>query len=110
MMNKKAYLLVGLLLVGLFASLAGVTQAQTPNPTATPDTTAQELFQKGAAFLSTGDYASAVDSFSKAVEADPTLGEGYLGIAYAYNQLEQYDNALTAANQAIEIEPNLAQA
>lgn len=64
---------------------------------------------KAASYIETGEYRLAVKSADKALEqppgADDKRDNAYLLLGFALNRLEQYDDALSAFDNAIEINP-----
>ncbi|MFQ5625695.1 MAG: tetratricopeptide repeat protein, partial [Methyloligellaceae bacterium] len=52
-----------------------------------------------------GHYERAAGYFKSALEADPKHGAALRGLANSYVQLKRYDDALTAIERAIQINP-----
>jgi tetratricopeptide (TPR) repeat protein len=55
---------------------------------------------------SKGDYAKALDSYSKALEADPKNISAMLSMARLYDRQNESEKAISFYNKAIEIAPN----
>jgi Tfp pilus assembly protein PilF len=87
-----------------------------------PNPEAQELYLKGRYHWNKRtpeDLNQAVDLFTQAIVRDPGYAEAYVGLADSYNLLREYgamrsedafSRAIAAANKAIELNPNLADA
>jgi len=88
-------------------------------PTRKISVEAQELYLQGRYFLNRGSSEmEAITYFEKAIEKEPSFALAYAGLAASYNDLGQagslkyltaYTNAKTAANQAIQINGDLAE-
>ena len=90
------------LLVGpLAAALPGVALAQT---------SAQDLYNAGRDMLQRNDYGAAVDAFTRAIAADPSLAQAYLGRATAYVYEGDTAAALQDYNQTLAMQANSAEA
>ena len=86
-----------------------------------PDPVAQDLYIRGRYLMDRQTEAAlreSIDAFSRAVERDPRFAPAYAGLADAYNVLAQFgyispkegmDNARRAAEQALDIDPGLAE-
>jgi tetratricopeptide (TPR) repeat protein len=61
---------------------------------------------RGVAFGRSGDEASAIADFSKALELNPKRGLAYYNRGYSYEQLGQYRQAIEDCSCAIAIRPN----
>lgn len=87
-----------------------------------PNAEAQELYLKGRYFWSRRtpeDLTKAVDFFTQAIVKDPSDAQAYVGLADCYNLLrefgamspgEAYPRAIAAAQRAVELDPNSAEA
>ncbi len=64
----------------------------------------QAAWEEGRSVYGTGDYETAITLFLTVAEADPAYEEGELAyyLAFAYNYLEDYENALKWFNVAAE--------
>jgi tetratricopeptide (TPR) repeat protein len=51
-------------------------------------------------------FASAAEELRKAVILDPTFWEAFLKLAQAYDRLQRYEDALTAAREGLKLQPN----
>jgi Tfp pilus assembly protein PilF len=87
-----------------------------------PDSTAQDLYLKGRFYFekrTPADLNTAVDAFTQAIVHDPTYAQAYVGLADSYSLLREYSTmptpdaeqrARAAAEKAVELDPNLAEA
>jgi Tfp pilus assembly protein PilF len=57
------------------------------------------------AYLSKGDHPSALENFSRAIEADSTLANSYVGLGLTYEAMGETDRALSVFRQARSIDP-----
>jgi tetratricopeptide (TPR) repeat protein len=64
----------------------------------------------GKFYVNQGAYQRGVDELNQAVKLNPSLGEGWLFLADANNQLEKYETALPAAQKAASLLPNRSEA
>ena len=74
------------------------------------DLEATAAVEAGIQLLKQEDWNEAVESFSKAVEIDPTFPEAYVGIGDALRELEDYQGAINNYRQALDINPKLSRA
>lgn len=87
-----------------------------------PDSVAQDLYLKGRFYFekrTSADLNNAVDAFTQAIVHDPGYAEAYVGLADSYSLLREYgtmptadaeQRARAAAQKAVELDPNLAEA
>jgi Tfp pilus assembly protein PilF len=87
-----------------------------------PDATAQDLYLKGRFYFekrTPGDLNTAVDAFTQAIVHDPGYAQAYVGLADTYSLLREYSTmpaveaeqrARVAAQRAVDLDPNLAEA
>lgn len=87
-----------------------------------PNAQAEDLYLKGRYFFekrTPGDLNAAVDSFTQAIVHDPGYAQAYVGLADSYSLLREYSTmsaqeaetrARAAAQKAVELDPNLAEA
>jgi len=68
------------------------------------------LFNTGVAALNVGDYDTAARKFRTALEEDPELVPAYSALAVVLVGQEKYEEALEAANQTLERDPDNARA
>jgi len=68
---------------------------------------AVRVFNLGAEAARVGDVEGAMTHFRKAVELDPDLAPGHAALARIHLDREEYDQALAAAEAAIDIDPDL---
>ena len=66
----------------------------------------EELQLQGVELLKTGDHAGAVQLFSEAIEWDPESAQLFLHRSNAFCRLEKYEEALSDAEQAVELKPH----
>ena len=66
----------------------------------------QRLFRWGFLYNSWGECALAIPYLEKAKSIDPSYKGLEFELAYAYNDLQQFENALTASKSAIAQSPN----
>jgi stress-induced-phosphoprotein 1 len=70
--------------------------------------TADDLKAQGNKAFSSGDYQSAIDLFSRAIELDNNNHVLYSNRSAAYSSLKNYDAALEDADKAIKSKPDWA--
>ncbi len=87
-----------------------------------PDATAQDLYLKGRFYFekrTPSDLNAAVDAFTQAIVHDPGYAQAYVGLADSYSLLREFSTmsvveaeqrARAAAQKAVELDPNLAEA
>lgn len=87
-----------------------------------PDAAAQDLYLKGRYYFekrTPDDLNKAIDFFTQAIVHDPGYAPAYVGLADSYNLLrefaampaqEAYQRAFAAAQKAVELDPNSAEA
>jgi Tfp pilus assembly protein PilF len=87
-----------------------------------PDATAQDLYLKGRFYFekrTPADLNTAVDAFTQAIVHDPAYAQAYVGLADSYSLLREFSTmptleaeqrARAAAQKAVELDPNLAEA
>jgi tetratricopeptide (TPR) repeat protein len=87
-----------------------------------PNPAAEELYLKGRYFWNKRtpeDLNKALDLFTQAIVRDPSYGQAYVGLADCYNLMreysvmppnEAYPRALAAAEKAVELDDNSAEA
>jgi Tfp pilus assembly protein PilF len=87
-----------------------------------PDATAQDLYLKGRFYFekrTPNDLNAAVDAFTQAIVHDPGYAQAYVGLADSYSLLREFSTmplveaegrARAAAQKAVELDPNLAEA
>ena len=67
--------------------------------------TAKRLFNMALESSKKGDLDGALAGFSRALQVDPSLAQGYLGLADTYLRMGKYDDALVQAAEAAERMP-----
>lgn len=65
---------------------------------------ASDPFAAGIEQVNDDDFAAAIESFTKAIAADPADGEAYTERAHARFHLQQYQRALADAERALELD------
>jgi tetratricopeptide (TPR) repeat protein len=69
---------------------------------------AVDVYNQGVAALQSGSRSTAESLFKSALEKDPELGAGYAALARLYLQDERHQEAVDAAQRAIELEADAA--
>jgi tetratricopeptide (TPR) repeat protein len=64
------------------------------------------FYEKGVAALKSGDQASAVDYFSRALKIDPDDAGAHINRGIALEQRQEYDRALADYNEGIRLDPD----
>jgi tetratricopeptide (TPR) repeat protein len=63
-------------------------------------------YNVGNLLSSSGDYRSAIDCYSKAIDLEPNYLSAYNNKGNCFSQLEDYSSALKCYDRAIQIDPN----
>ena len=71
-----------------------------------PDEDKVELYRTGVAKYSQQEYAAALEDLGRAVDIDPDFGDAHQAIAHVHEKLENYDDALAAAQRAVACNPD----
>lgn len=71
---------------------------------------AQELENKAKEAFFDDDFSLAVDFYSQAIEIDPTNANLFADRAQSYIKLNAFTEAVSDANKAIQLNPNLSKA
>ncbi|KAF7331762.1 Activator of Hsp70 and Hsp90 chaperones [Mycena kentingensis (nom. inval.)] len=66
--------------------------------------------EEGNVQFKSGDFASAVKSYSESIKRDPSDARGYNNRAAAYMKLAAFPEALKDVNEAIKVDPNFVKA
>ena len=91
--------LVPTFLVLIFFSLScSLLQSQEPS--------AEDYFNQGNQYYGQGQYAQAIDSYTKAIQLDPQVASAYGNRGLVYSDQKQYDLAVADLNKAIEARPD----
>jgi Flp pilus assembly protein TadD len=101
---------------GEYSALAGAIDADNAqafkirgavadSPAIPPDATSVEVYKAGDAAWHAKRYAAAVALFKRATEVDPKMGDAWVGLGLAYNQLKKYDEAEAAIRRQIALDP-----
>ena len=72
------------------------------------DERADIYYYRGETHTALNDYDAAIDDYQAALSRFSRYDEAYQGLGYAYYKTAQYDQALEALNEALEISPNSA--
>ena len=86
------------LMIMLMASVAACTSK------------AQEHYNNGRALDEKSDFDSAIEEYTKAIEADPKFVKAYLNRGIGRSQQKQYDGAIADFTKVIELDPKNLQA
>lgn len=62
----------------------------------------QEQYDLGVRYLSEGNYKEAIIAFEAAIAIDPQQADGYVRLAEAYIQINDFENATRVVNQGID--------
>lgn len=82
-----------------------------PEPVpASPTRDAESYLDEGNVYFNVGQYGLAIDRYTRAIEADPTLTAGHYNRANARTRAGDYDRALEDYDQALELTPDDADA
>ena len=73
-------------------------------------TRAVSSYNRGAAFMTKGDYNQAIACFDKALRIEPSFAEAYCSRGTAYYEKGKCDAAISDFSKAIEINADFAQA
>ena len=106
-------LAAGLWLVGVRGFRQTAPQTVTPVCISTPTTvlnTAADYMARGDHDYDLGDYACAIEAYSRAIELKPDFAEAYNNRAYTYMKMENYASALPDLDQAIQLRPDYVNA
>ena len=96
-----------------YCDICGQSLRDTPEPTpshffnGSGRDSAQEYFERGQHLYQQGDYAGAVAAYRRAIDLDATHTTYFCELARAYLRLNQPEQALNAARDAISIKPQL---
>jgi tetratricopeptide (TPR) repeat protein len=76
----------------------------TESPLIPADATAADLYKAGEGAWNAKRYASAVALYKRATELDPKMGDAWIALGLAYNELEKYEEAEFAIRQQIALD------
>jgi hypothetical protein len=86
------------------------TDTPAPNNTATPMPTstseAEGYFQQGLDLYHQGDFAAAIDAYTRAIELDAAYASAYNNRGMAYRKMGEYEQAIADYTQAIQLDPD----
>lgn len=101
-MKNTAAIALACLFLNLPAYAQVSPKTRKPGNSAAP---AQTYRKKGDQFLAERRYPEALESFQKAVEADPKFAAAHFGMGLAHKRMHADDDAETALNKGLKIEP-----
>src|SRR2546423_1068097 len=81
------------------------TTVRRPRPPVRRETTAEQYNQQGDELFESKQYDDALELYLKAVQIKP-LAIAYYHIGWIYNDRDDYDEAVTALQQSVRINPN----
>jgi hypothetical protein len=76
-----------------------------PNPSASDNLAAADLFNQGMSLFGQSDYGGAVRALEKSIGLDAESAWTYYYLGYAYYQMEQFSKARAAFSRAYELDP-----
>lgn len=82
----------------------------TPTVTAEDKALAEKYKAEGNAYMSSKQYDSAIGSYTRAINLDPTNAVYYSNRAAAYSSKNTHADAIVDAEKAIEVDPNFIKA
>jgi tetratricopeptide (TPR) repeat protein len=77
-----------------------------PQPVSTAGRDAESYLDEGNVYFNVGQWALAIDRYSRALELDANLTAGYYNRANARTRSGEYDQALADYDQALRLQPN----
>ena len=93
-------LVAGLCTLGLPAAVLAADTTPTPFVSAKPDD-----FAAGKKAVDAKNWTAAVDSFKKAVAADPKNPDAHNMLGYSYRAMGKFDESFAAYDKALAIDP-----
>ncbi len=103
MIYSKKYSAALLCLIGLLISATGFSQ---PVSYTTTNKGAIKSYEEGTKYYDQYQYDKALEELEKSVSKDPAFVEAHILMADIFIQKDQYENAITAFEKAITINPN----
>ena len=82
-----------------------VTEASTSSSSHTPDPQAVKLVEEAFAFSKQGEDEKAIETYTKAMEADPLYGQPYFNRGAIYADHRELEKALADFNKGLELDP-----
>jgi tetratricopeptide (TPR) repeat protein len=67
---------------------------------------AEDHYYTALDLVAEGKTAEAVEAYKKALETQPDFADAMHGLTRAYQDLEQFDQAIAVANRLAELDPN----
>ncbi len=91
----------------LSSAKTSVTEADTAKPVAKPDPVADSVAhrRRGNEFLNQGELRSAIDSYKRAVAADPTSFDAQTSLGFALKEAGNLEAARSSFQQALQLQP-----
>jgi len=71
--------------------------------TETAASSASAIYNEGVALFRDGNDADAIAKFEEAINLDPALAAGWIALAKVYAKQEQWDKAIEAAQQSLDV-------
>ena len=66
----------------------------------------EELYDQALTLFSQNQLEEAVSVFLDIIQKHPDYIEGHMGLAHAYERIQDYDGAIEAVKNAIDLNPN----
>ena len=66
----------------------------------------EELYDQALTLFSQNQLEEAVSAFLDIIQKHPDYIEGHMGFAHAYERIQNYDGAIEAVKNAIDLNPN----
>ena len=101
--NPRGSIALGVFFTGVVTALFAMTLRATEQGDIGP---AAAHTQRGVVFVQQGQYADAIDEFTKAIQADPNDPRGYVNRGVAKRTSGRLQDAVPDFSKAIEIAPN----
>ncbi len=70
----------------------------------------QSVVEQGKAYLDSGNYKKATDSFNEAIRLNPNNAKAYYFLGHAYSRMGQYQEALEPIRKAVLLSPDWSEA
>jgi len=101
-MNKKRYIILGLLLIASALFLNPVLSQNKADY--------RTLYGKANSMLVAGNFDGAIHFYNLAIQQNPRSSDAYLGLGIAYKESGRYKEASDATYKVIELNPTYYQA
>ncbi|MDR2633259.1 MAG: tetratricopeptide repeat protein, partial [Treponema sp.] len=79
-----------------------------PSPQSVPARNARSYFDSGEQFRSRGDYITAIEEYTAAIQLDPNMANAYASRGNAYWNKGDWDRTIADCTQAIRLNPDYA--